>query len=156
MIFWALFLSSGVDMVIDDIDAEILRALTTDGRMTYRELGEAIGLSSTAAAARVERLVTAGIIEGFGAKINRGALGDALHVFIDIKFTQSAGHAGFFDLIQEMGQIESARHITGPFDCAIDAWVASSEELATLLGRLKATGDVAESQTRLVLNSLKG
>jgi Lrp/AsnC family leucine-responsive transcriptional regulator len=123
--------------------------------MSFRELGEAIGLSPTAAAARVDRLIGAGVIEGFAARINRAALGDTLHAYIDIKFTQSSVKDDFLDLIGGLDQIESARHITGPFDCAIDAWVSSSDELAELLIALKSTGNVAEIQTRLVLNSLK-
>ena len=123
--------------------------------MSYRELGEAIGLSPTAAAARIDRLIQAGVIDGFAARINRAALGDTLHAYINIKFTQSSAKDRFIELLQTLDQIESAHHITGPFDCAIDAWVASSEELATLLATLKATGNVAEIQTQLVLDSLK-
>jgi len=124
--------------------------------MSYRDLGEAVGLSPTAAAARVDRLMEAEIIEGFGARINRRALGDVLHAFIDIKFTPSSVKDEFVALIQTIDEVVSARHVTGPFDCAIDAWVGSPEELASLLRRLKSTGSVAESQTQLVLNSLKG
>ncbi len=142
-------------MVIDDIDARILRELGMDGRMSYREIGEIVGLSPTAASARVDRLIDAGIIEGFGAQINRRALGDVLHAFIDIKFTQSSCKDEFVDLIQTIDQIISAVHITGPFDCAIDAWVSSPEDLADMLASLKSTGNVAEIQTQLVLNSLK-
>lgn len=142
-------------IVIDDIDAAILRELAEDGRMSFRDLGDAIGLSPTAAAARVERLRDTGVIDGFTARINRAALGDTLHAYIDIKFTQSSVGDDFLELIQGLDQIESARHITGPFDCAIDAWVSTSDELAELLISLKSTGNVAEVQTRLILNSLK-
>ena len=142
-------------MVVDDIDKAILRELKQHGRMSYRELGETIGLSATAAAARLEKLTEAGVIDRFGAVINRTALGQTLHAFIDVKFTQSSVKDEFLELIAGLDAIESAHHITGPFDCAIDAWVASSDELATLLIALKATGNVADIQTRLVLNSLK-
>ncbi len=123
--------------------------------MSYRELGEIVGLSPTAAAARVDRLIEANVIEGFGARINRRALGDVLHAFVDIKFTQSSCKDEFVEMIETMDQITSAVHITGPFDCAIDAWVSSPEDLADMLANLKSTGNVAEIQTQLVLNSLK-
>lgn len=144
-----------VSMVIDSIDTGILRELKRNGRISYRELGEVIGLSATAAAARVERLTAAGVIDGFGARINRAALGDKIHVYIDVKFAQSVVSEGFLEVVRELDQIESARHITGPFDCAVEAWVSSSEDLAALLMQLKTRGDVAETETRLVLNSLK-
>jgi Lrp/AsnC family leucine-responsive transcriptional regulator len=41
---------------MDDIDREILSLLTQDGRLSFRDLGAAVGLSSNAAADRVRRL----------------------------------------------------------------------------------------------------
>ena len=41
---------------MDDIDREILGELTRNGRISFRDLGAAVGLSANAAADRVRRL----------------------------------------------------------------------------------------------------
>ncbi|WP_449386222.1 Lrp/AsnC family transcriptional regulator [Cellulomonas soli] len=50
---------------MDDIDRTILRELTTDARLPFRELGRRVGLSANAAAARVRALQRDGTIRGF-------------------------------------------------------------------------------------------
>ena len=55
---------------MDPTDSEILRLLWADGRLSWRHLGAAVGLSATAAADRVRRLRQAGVILGFPALID--------------------------------------------------------------------------------------
>lgn len=142
-------------MDLDDIDEAILSALRVDGRMSYRELGEKVGLSPTAAAARVDRLVSTGVISGFEARIDRRALGDTIHALVDVRFNQSRFGDDFIPLLESLPEVTAARFVTGPFDCSLDVWVPSPEHLNQLLGDLKQTGDVAEMQTRIVLRTTK-
>ena len=142
-------------MANDDIDTRILRELENDGRMSYRELGERVGLSPTAVAARVDRLVDIGVIAGFTARINHAALGNTIHALVDIKFNQSKFGKDFIPLLERLPEVTAARFVTGPFDCALDVWVPSPDHLNWLLAELKTTGDVAEMQTRIVLRTTK-
>ncbi len=57
------------DIVLDDLDLHIIRLLEEDGRQSFSLLGEKIGLSKTPCWNRVNRLQTAGVIEGYGASI---------------------------------------------------------------------------------------
>jgi DNA-binding Lrp family transcriptional regulator len=52
---------------LDRYDLNILAALQANGSMTYQELGESIGLSSSPCLQRVKRLESAGFIAGYGA-----------------------------------------------------------------------------------------
>ena len=49
---------------MDEIDSEILKLLREDGRISWRDLGAAVGLSANAASDRVRRLRQAGVITG--------------------------------------------------------------------------------------------
>lgn len=138
-------------MDIDSIDTAILRQLQIDGRMSYRAVGDSVGLSPTAAAARIDRLITEGIIEGFQARINHRALGNTIHAIVDIRLNQTQYGDDFLPLLDSLPAVTVARFVTGPFDCSLEVWVPSSDDLSQLLVDLKKTGDVAEMQTRLVL-----
>jgi Lrp/AsnC family leucine-responsive transcriptional regulator len=48
-----------MESVLDDMGRRILAALQADARLSFSELGRRVGLSPTAAAERVGRLVTA-------------------------------------------------------------------------------------------------
>lgn len=63
---------------MDETDEAIVELLEDDGRLTHREIARAVGLSRSAAAARVQRLLTSGqvVIRGVvhPAVLGRGAL----------------------------------------------------------------------------------
>src|SRR5690554_5698025 len=60
---------------MDDTDREILRALTADARLPYRELGTRVGLSANAVAARVRRMRRDAVITRFTVELGPGAGG---------------------------------------------------------------------------------
>ena len=63
---------------MDETDEAIVELLEVDGRLTHREIARTVGLSRSAAAARVQRLITSGqvVIRGVvhPAVLGRGAL----------------------------------------------------------------------------------
>ena len=66
---------------LDKIDEKILNLLKGNARMSYQELGNAIGMSRVAAKKRVQRLEREGIIRGYNTCIYRE---DEITMFIDI------------------------------------------------------------------------
>ena len=66
---------------MDRTDKKILDLLKGNARMSYQELGDAIGMSRVAAKKRVEKLKSEGIIRGFNTCIYRE---DEITMFIDI------------------------------------------------------------------------
>ena len=60
---------------LDKIDSRILQILAKDGRISWRDLAEAVGLSLTPTLRRVRRLQDEGFILGFTARFNEERLG---------------------------------------------------------------------------------
>jgi Lrp/AsnC family transcriptional regulator, leucine-responsive regulatory protein len=70
---------------IDAIDVKILRALCADARMTMANLARTVGLSAPSAAERVRRMEEAGVVRGYGARVDPAALGLPLSAYIRIR-----------------------------------------------------------------------
>jgi Lrp/AsnC family leucine-responsive transcriptional regulator len=70
---------------IDSTDWKILRELQQDSRLSYNELGRRVGLSAPAAAERVRKLEDAGIITGYGARIDLAKVGLPLLALIQLR-----------------------------------------------------------------------
>ena len=78
-------LTNGEDnMQLDRLDRKILSALVTNGRATQQELGEAAGLSPSAAARRQKALEDDGVLRGYRADVNLARLGYGATVMITI------------------------------------------------------------------------
>jgi Lrp/AsnC family leucine-responsive transcriptional regulator len=149
------------DRGMDAIDEAILRELTTDARLPFRELGRRVGLSANAAAARVRRLVAEGTVRGFtvltgpltgsapGPLPSRGGL----EVFIDIRLRPDVAYEAFAAARTSgaFPEILDAVHVTGSYDYLVHAVVRDAAALDRLVRRLKREAGVAQSLTRLAM-----
>src|ERR1700759_3248832 len=60
---------------VDDIDARIVAFLIRDARASYSLIGGEVGLSAPAVKRGVDRLLAAGAITGFSARVDPAAMG---------------------------------------------------------------------------------
>ena len=66
---------------LDELDTAILRYLERHGRATNYEVGEAVGLSASAASRRILALEASGAIRGYRALIDDRLLGKHITVY---------------------------------------------------------------------------
>ncbi|MDC7123140.1 Lrp/AsnC family transcriptional regulator [Cellulomonas fimi] len=142
---------------VDVIDDAILRELTADARLPFRELGARVGLSANAAAARVRRLVDDGTIRGFTILTGRGPAGapvGGLEVFIEVRLASETTNEDFQTALRRapgFPQVLDAVHVTGSYDYLLHALVADPASLDRLVRRLKREAGAAQTFTRLAL-----
>jgi DNA-binding Lrp family transcriptional regulator len=69
---------------LDKLDLGILAQLQADGRLTYQELGDRVGLSASPCLQRVKRLEKQGFISGYGAWVDLNLLREMTGVFTSV------------------------------------------------------------------------
>src|ERR1035441_9142204 len=77
---------------LDDLDIAILRYLEHHGRATNYEVGEAIGLSASAASRRILALEKVGAIRGYRALIDDRLLGKRMTVYIRVTLERQSAN----------------------------------------------------------------
>ena len=75
-----------------DVDRALMAALARDGRASYTDLAEKVGLSVSAVHQRVRRLEQRGLITGYRAGLDAKALGLPLTAFVSITPSDVALH----------------------------------------------------------------
>ncbi len=80
-------------MRLDRYDIKILHILHQQGRITKSGLAEAISLSISPCWERVKRLEDAGIIQGYGARINSEILFRRSPVLVEVSLKQHSAEA---------------------------------------------------------------
>jgi Lrp/AsnC family leucine-responsive transcriptional regulator len=136
-------------MNIDKKDRLILEALQTDARQSLAAIGKRIGLSQPAMSERVRKLEEAGVIEGYGARVNLRALGVGLQAIIRIDTTH-AGIARYLKLFEAMPEVLSADRVTGEDCFFVRCAIAEPADLERVVDALAVDGSVT---TSLVLSS---
>jgi DNA-binding Lrp family transcriptional regulator len=62
-------------LILDDIDLKILNSLGRNGRLSYRNIAYAIGLTTKSVKVRVDKMISGNVIEKFIALVNPSILG---------------------------------------------------------------------------------
>ena len=107
---------------LDAIDHEILNELSTDGRLSFRELARRVGLSTPAVTERVRKLRAQGTIKGFHTDIDIKHLGFALEVSIELSVPGSRLHDTAKE-VAKITEVSRCRRLTGDACFLIEAAV---------------------------------
>lgn len=142
---------------MDATDSAIFDALRKNARISFRDLGAAVGLSPNAAAARVRRLEQAGVIAGYTVvpgeteHARTREFNHALEVFVDVRLGLETDFAAFAARVRVFDNVRDVVHMTGPFDALIHASFADTAALDAFLSHLKRECGAVQTQTRVAL-----
>ena len=129
---------------MDMTDHKIIEILQEDGRISMKDLGKIVGLTSPAVSERVKRLEESGIIEGYKAIINPDALGRVIKAFIHISLPNNM-YKKFLDEARKDPRIVECHHITGD-DCSVlKVIVKDMYELEEVIDSIKEIGSTKTS-----------
>ncbi len=119
---------------LDDFDTAILGFLESHGRATNYEVGEAVGLSASAASRRIQTLENAGAIRGYRALLDEGLLGKGTTVYIRVTLdSESAAVLGAFEAaVRRCRDIVSCHLMAGEYDYMLVARVAGIDDYGRL------------------------
>ncbi|MDV3469734.1 Lrp/AsnC ligand binding domain-containing protein [Stenotrophomonas sp. C3(2023)] len=143
---------------LDKIDRKILRILQSEGRISFTELGERIGLSTTPCTERVRRLEREGVITGYHAHLDPAAVKASLLVFVEISLAYKSG-----DIFEEfrraalkLPNVLECHLMSGDFDYLIKARISEMASYRKLLGSTLLTlPHVRESKSYIVMEEVK-
>ncbi len=124
---------------LDDLNRQLLDILQEDGRISYKDLGERIGLTPPAVADRVRKLEEAGVIRGYRALVDYEALGFPLLCIIRMKVPQS--NETIDEKIASIPQVVEANRVTGSDSHVVRARVRNTHGIEELLGDVWKDGD---------------
>ena len=137
------------DRQIDGVGWRLLKLLQENARLSFRQIGEAIGLTAPAVAERVRRLEDAGIVQGYRADIDLAKVGLPIQAFIHVN-TNSQQSARLRKAVQDMPCVVECHCVTGNESYILKVAVTAVPHLEHLLLELGTFGDV---RTSLVLSS---
>ena len=103
------------DDLIDAVNRRLLLELQTDARLSLAELGRRVGLSAPAVGERLQRLQEAGVVRGYRAELDPGALGFPLGVIIRVRPAAGELHK-VAELARQTPEVVECHRITGE-DC---------------------------------------
>jgi Lrp/AsnC family transcriptional regulator, leucine-responsive regulatory protein len=135
-----------------DVDRALLAALSTDGRASFTELAERVGLSVSAVHQRVRRLEQRGLIKGYRAVLDASGLGLSLTAFVSITPIDVAQPDDAPARLAHLSAIEACHSVAGAESYILKVRVASPDALEGLLQEIRAAANVT-TRTTVVLST---
>ena len=145
-------------MALKITDKKILRELQDQGRMTYSELAEKVGLTTTPCIERVRRLEREGFIEGYAARLSPQKLDASLVVFVQIRLDRNSKNnfERFRRAVLRLEVVQECYLVTGDFDFLIKARVSGMEAYKDFLeDDLLSIAGVKESTSIVAMDTIK-
>ncbi|TWD80445.1 AsnC family transcriptional regulator [Kribbella amoyensis] len=144
---------------LDDVDLELVRLLTADGRMPNNALAEATGIAPSTCLARVRALRDRGVIRGFHADVDLAALGRPLQAMIAVRLgVHSRDEAERFRAqAPSLPGVLALFHVSGANDYLLHVAAESPDALRDfVLDHLTADPAVSHAETSLIFEHLRG
>ena len=143
---------------LDEIDRRILAALQRDARLTNVELAARVGLSPSPCLRRVRNLEARGVIERYGAKLNRQRVGLGVTAFVSVNIERhrDALATKFREAVLAMPEVVSCYITSGEHDFLLHVIVADLDAYrAFTLKKLMRTAGVKSVHSSFVIDVVK-
>ena len=141
-------------MDIDETDLKILKNLLVDARQSARKLSLKLGLSTVTVLSRVEKLEKLKIIKSYSAMLDDQKLGYDLTAIIEISAKE--GQMALVEKdVSTMDNVCAVYDITGQTDAMVVAKFKTRGELSEFVKELSSKPNVENTNTHIVLNTVK-
>jgi DNA-binding Lrp family transcriptional regulator len=140
---------------LDGIDLEMLKILSSNGRISNADLAFELSIAPSTALMRMRRLVDQGVIQSFAAEVSPEAIGLELQALISVTLRAGAraNLATFMKTMQEHPQVVQVFFLGGQEDFMVHVAVENSDAVREfVLEQLSNNPFVANTRTNLVFD----
>lgn len=144
---------------LDETDRELVRLLSADGRMANSALAEAVGIAPSTCLTRVRSLRDRGVIRGFHAEVELGALGLPLQAMVAVRLGAHSRSQieKFRSRAPTLPGVLAVFHLSGANDYLLHVAAESPDALREfVLDHLTTDPAVVHAETSLIFEHVRG
>jgi DNA-binding Lrp family transcriptional regulator len=143
-------------MALDRTDRAIIAELSVDSRLSIRSIAERVHISRTAAHNRVQNLIATGVLKGFGAQIDRKAIGLNVLAIVIVKVGDSPWRE-VASALAELPYVESVSAVSGDIDFVLTVSAPDHDHLSEVIMRqIHDVPGIVSTRSHIVLDSREG
>jgi len=145
-------------LTIDELDRSILGILQEEGRITNVELASRVGLTAPPCLRRMRALEEAGVIKGYHAELDPGALGYGIMVFALVSLRSQAEDdlKSFEAHVATLPEVRECHMLNGEIDFILKIVAHDLQSFQSFLtSKLTPAPNVASVKTSLTIRTSK-
>lgn len=139
--------------IIDELDKKILKIITQNARIPFKEVAEQCGVSRAAIHQRVQRMFDIGVIVGSGYQVNPKMLGYNLCVYIGLTLERGNMYKQVCAELEKIPEVVESQFTLGAYAMIIKMYAHDDKHLMHLLNtKIQAIPGVANTETLTTLD----
>lgn len=140
---------------LDETDQQIVNLLIKNARMSYSDIGEAVGLSRVAVKARISALEDRGIIEEYTTIINPQKISGAISCYFELEM-EPARFAEVVNILNKNDLVTQIYQVSGRSKLHVHAVAAGNEEMEEFLNCvIYSLPGIREMNCNVILSRIK-
>jgi DNA-binding Lrp family transcriptional regulator len=147
-----------VSSTLDRTDFAILAALQNDARLSNKELAARVGLAPSSCLERVRRLRKTGVLTGFRALVDPGALGITMQALVFVRLARHARRQvrAFREHALSLPETIAVYHVAGQHDFLVHVGVRDANHLRDLaMDAFTSRREVSRIETHLIFEHVQ-
>ncbi|GAB1416318.1 Lrp/AsnC ligand binding domain-containing protein [Paludibacter sp.] len=133
---------------IDQLDRKILRIISQNARMPFKDVAEECGVSRAAIHQRVQRLIDMNVIVGSGYIVNPKMLGYQISVYVGITLERGSMYKEVVKELDKIPEIVESQYTLGPYTILVKLFAKNDAHLMELLnGKIQEIPGVVSTET---------
>jgi DNA-binding Lrp family transcriptional regulator len=139
------------EIAIDALDARLLELLDAEPRIGVLECSRRLGVARGTVQARLDKLVSRGVVRDFGPRVEPAALGFPVTAFVTLELRQAIGHEPMAQRLARIPEVLEAHTVTGAGDMLCRIVARTNAELQGVIDRVLASEGVLRATTVIAL-----
>jgi DNA-binding Lrp family transcriptional regulator len=142
---------SNMSSAIDELDARLIGLLAEEPRIGVLELSRRLAVARGTVQARLDKLLSRGVVQSFGPQVAPAALGFGVTAFVTLEIRQRYGHDAVAGHLGEIPEVLEAHTITGSGDLMCRIVARSNADLQRVIDQVVGYEGIVRASTIIAL-----
>ena len=136
---------------IDPLDGRLIALLAAEPRIGVLECARRLGVARGTIQARLDKLTSRGVIQGFGPDVSPAALGYGVTAFVTLEIRQAGGHDPVAERLAAIPEVLEVHTITGAGDMLCRVVARTNADLQRVIDAIVGAEGVVRASTVIAL-----
>jgi len=138
---------------LDETDINILQLLREDSRLSFREIGKRIGVSTGTVSERVKGMIEAGVIKRFTTAVDPGLMGMDVSIFLRIRVDPTTRIEQVVEALELVEESCCIHQVTGDLDMIVLVRCTDKVHAAHVIDSVRGINGVQRVDSNVVLKA---
>lgn len=139
---------------MDSMNRSIIGHLLRDGRATFQQIGQQVGLSAPAVKRRVDQMLARKEIAGFTAVIDPASLGWDTEAYVEISYKGNVSTTRLQRDLEAIPEIVGVWTVSGDADALVHVMASNMAEIERTVERMRMFPNVDRTRSVIVMSRL--